>query len=197
MRHVILTRFKFDDKELLKKYLKISKEVFIPSLKSQTNQNFELALIVMPEDIEFLKEELDFPFIPIIGGNEDFALFASSNNIQIQTRHDCDDWMSATYIQTIQESYLDNIERLDTFLIQSQPTKIMYPAGPETSLPLYHNLRCSMHLTLCQKRSVHHIVEHKHGAMHQVTPNIITLPEGYTKWVIHGDNISVNPNRKK
>jgi hypothetical protein len=45
MRHLITTRIKFTDDELLKEYLEISKRSFIPSLLSQTNKNFTLGII--------------------------------------------------------------------------------------------------------------------------------------------------------
>ena len=42
MKHLITTRIKFKDDELLMEYLEISKQTFFPSIISQTNQNFIL-----------------------------------------------------------------------------------------------------------------------------------------------------------
>lgn len=197
MRHTILTRFKFEDKSLLRKYLKVSKDVFIKSLKEQTDQAFELVLMVMPEDIEMLRRELDFPFIPITKGIQEYVDFTKNNNIEIQTRHDCDDWMAPNYIATIHKLYRENIKKHEKFLIQSQATKWIYPNGPETSIAKYTDTRCSMHLTLCQRTSTNHIFEHQHAKMYNVTSNIISLPEGYTRWVIHGENITLNRHKRK
>lgn len=196
MKHSIITRINFKDLSLMSEYLKITKEILIPAMKSQTVKDFEWIVLTNTETLAILKYELDYPFTPIFSNTQCYS-YLIENNINIQTRHDCDDYMSSTYVETIQKKYFDNIEKLGIFLIQTQPTKLLYPNGPETSLPNYHNLRCSMHLTLCQKNVNNHIFEHVHGNMYKVTNNVITLPEGYTKWVIHGNNISVNPNRKK
>jgi len=189
MKHIIISRMKFDDKELLKKYLVITKDILIPSLKTQTNKNFVWGLIINDEDIEYIKNELDFNFLSFKNNNA-FEKYAKENNINIQTRHDIDDWMSIDYVDKIQEIYLENIDKYDSFLIQSQPIKIDYKTKKETSLSKYTNRRTSMHLTLCQKNVINNIHSKKHNDMYQLVKKIITLPEGYTKWVIHGDNIS-------
>lgn len=190
MKHIIFTRIRFNDKELMEKYLKITKDVLIPSLNSQTNKNFEWILLVRQEDVEYLTEQLDFPFIPVYNIDM-FIEYVKTNNINIQTRHDCDDWMSPDYVKVIQENYEKNIGKFDKFLVQSQPIQRMYKSRETKKLSLYHKLRCSMHLSLCQKNVVNHINEKQHGQMYQITPNVISLGEGYTEWVIHGDNITI------
>lgn len=196
MTHVIFTRINFEDKDLMKKYLSITKEILIPCLKSQTNKNFIWAILMDPNDYEYFKSELDYPFINfrILS---DFIKYLRDNNVEIQTRHDCDDYMSPNYVECIQQTYNNNIKNLDKFLIQSQPIKVDYNTGVETRLKPYHNRRCSMHLTLCQKDATNHIYERQHGQMYEITPNVIMLGDTFTKWIIHGNNISVNRNRKK
>ena len=54
-----------------------------------------------------------------------------------------------------------------------------------------------MFLSLCQKDVNHDVFEHAHNLMYKITNNIIKLPEGYTKWVIHEKNISYLNNKKK
>ena len=53
-----------------------------------------------------------------------------------------------------------------------------------------------MHLTIYQKNVKHHVYEHQHGHMWQIAQKVILLPEGYTEWVIHGNNISVTRSKK-
>ena len=123
--HIILSRFSFEDKELMKIYLELTKAILIPSLRAQTNQNFSWGLIVKTEDIEFLRSELNFDFIPFT----DFYIFHQycvDNNINIQTRHDIDDWMADNYVEKIHELFDENIITHDNFLIQSQPIKLIY-----------------------------------------------------------------------
>jgi hypothetical protein len=194
MKHIIVSRVKFKDKKLLKKYLIITKDVLIPSLKSQTNKNFTWGLIIDKNDINYIKSELDFNFISF-NNNDEFVKYVKNNNVNIQTRHDIDDWMSFEYISKIQEIYIENIEKYDSFLIQSQPLKLDYRTGEEKNISRYTATRTSMHLTLCQKNIDHTVHSKNHGQMYQICKNIITLPEGYTKWVIHGDNISCKNNK--
>jgi hypothetical protein len=196
MRHIILTNINFTDFELMQKYLKFTKEFFIPSLKSQTIQNFELCLVINPIHEEFLRSELDFPFISVLN-KEEFHDLVVSENIQIQTRHDCDDWMSPNYIKTIQEYYIKYKDIHTSFLVQSQPLQLIYSTGKLNKLNLYHEKRCSMHLSLCQANVKHHIHEYQHGQMYNITPHIFSLGEGHTKWVIHSNNKSLITKKLK
>ena len=50
MKHTILTRMRFDDKDLMRNYLILTKNVLVPSLKSQINQNFTWILMIRKED---------------------------------------------------------------------------------------------------------------------------------------------------
>lgn len=180
----------FEDISSLQKYLSVTKEILIPALKSQTNKDFSWAIIVNRNTVDYLKNNLDFPFIPFYG-NTQLHHHLIKNNVNIQTRHDCDDYMADQYVETIQRNYLENKKKYDCFLIQAQPTKVFYPGGKEVSLPKYHNQRCSMFLSICQENVKNHIFERKHGQMYEITQNIITLPEGLTKWMIHGNNRSI------
>lgn len=194
MLHTVFTRFKFDDKELMKKYLDVTKKFLIPSLISQTYKNFKWLVMTYDDDIEFLKDELNFDFTPIKDFDHYFN-YVKDNNISIQTRHDCDDTMSKDYIQKIQDTYNENKELYDTFLIQSQPSKLLYGKGNTTrwinfKVAPFHNKRTSMHLSLCQKNINYSIFDRGHGQMWQLTDNIIDIGDGYTEWVLHGENIS-------
>lgn len=181
---------KFNDDKLLNKYLKVTKDILVKSLKSQICKDFEWVLLIEPKHLNYLKSEIGYDFTPIFSPTE-FNNHMVSNSVNIQTRHDCDDWMSPKYVKAIQDSYNDNIAKYDKFLIQSQPIKKLYPSGTEMKLKLYTSKRCSMHLSLCQKEVDRSINERIHSKMYEVTPNVISLGEGYTKWIIHGSNISV------
>jgi len=191
--HIIISRMKFSDKLLLEKYLKIRKEITIPSIKSQTNKNFVWGLIINSEDINFVHDYLNIDFITFNSINK-FINYVKNNNINIQTRHDIDDYMSDDYVEKIQEIYKENIKKYNMFLIQAQPVKVDYNTKKETKMTKYTNIRNSMFLSLCQKNVVNYILERNHGQMHQITNNVITLPEGYVKWIIHGNNRSCKRN---
>jgi len=191
--HIIISRMKFSDKLLLEKYLKITKEITIPSIKSQTNKNFVWGLIINSEDINFVHDYLNIDFITFNSINK-FINYVKNNNINIQTRHDIDDYMSDDYVEKIQEIYKENIKKYNMFLIQAQPVKVDYNTKKETKMSKYTNIRNSMFLSLCQKNVVNYILERNHGQMHQITNNVITLPEGYVKWIIHGNNRSCKRN---
>lgn len=193
MKHSIITRINFTDLTLLDHYLEITKNVLVPALKSQTNKNFDLAVITNPEIVDLLRSELDYPFTAVYGNGQCYS-YLLDNEINIQTRHDCDDYMSSTYVQKIQETYLSNYKRYDKFIVQAQPTQLIYQTGEEKSLSPYSNRRCSMFLSLCQTAVTNHVFERKHGQMYEITSNVITLPIGYTKWVIHGKNKSKKPS---
>lgn len=190
MKHSIITRINFLDLSLMSEYLKITKEILIPALKSQTVQNFELVIITNESNFAILKEELDYPFKPVFGNNACYSHLIGSG-VNIQTRHDCDDYMSPTYVEKIQSIYYTEIKRHNSFLIQAQPTKLIYGTGEEYGLRAYSNKRCSMFLSLCQTKVTRHIFERTHGQMHEVANHVLTIPTGYTKWIIHGKNKTV------
>jgi len=193
--HIVISRMSFEDKKLLKTYLKITKEILVPSLKSQINKNFKWGLIINAEDIKYVYKYLNIDFIPFKNKN-DFFKYVKSNNINIQTRHDIDDYMSELYIEKIQETYKENIKKYDKFLIQAQPLKFYYHTNEEVKMKTYTDTRNSMFISLCQKIVNYSIFKEKHHEMYKVTNNIITLNEGYVKWVIHGNNISCKNNTK-
>jgi hypothetical protein len=189
LNHIIISRASFEDKELLRKYLKITREVLVPGIKSQVNKNFTWAMLIKKEDINFVRDYLEIDFLHFTS-NKDFFSYVKEKNINIQTRHDLDDFMSKDYVQIIQETYLKNIDRYDQFLIQAQPVLLDYLTGLEVEMKPYTEKRTSMFLSLCQKNAAHHIHECNHTRMNEIVPQVITLPQGYTKWVIHGENIS-------
>jgi len=181
---------RFTDRSLLDDYLKITKAVLIPSLKSQINQNFKWIVIINPDDEFYLKKELDYPFKPVYG-SLDLKDCISKNPAEIQTRHDCDDWMSPEYVQKIQSTYLENIEKNKSLIIHAQPRLLIYQTGTESKFREYNDYRCSPFASLCQKEFIHCVFDRKHRLLKELANHVIKLDEGYVKRVIHGKNISI------
>jgi hypothetical protein len=195
MKHYIITRINFKDLDLLDKYLRVTKEVLIPCLKAQTVKDFTLAIITNAETVDYLREQLDFPFVPFYGTSVHSHMI--EEGVNIQTRHDCDDFMSKNYVETIQKNYYESYLKYDSFIIQSQPVKLIYDTGEEKNLPPYHERRCSMFLSLCQREVTRHVFERKHGQMYEISQKVLTLPVGHTKWVIHGNNLTLVRRRRR
>lgn len=187
--HVIISRCKFKDDNLLLEYMKISKHFFAPCLKSQTNKNFTLGLLINENHIELVKNELELDFVPFNDESE-YIRYVIDNAICIQTRHDIDDWMSDDYVDTIQKCYIENIDTYDSFLIQSHPIKFTV-ATDKSELLHYTATNNSMHLTLCQKEVKYSIHAREHPKMFEIASHVISIPHGKTKWIIHGKNLSI------
>jgi glycosyltransferase involved in cell wall biosynthesis len=195
MKHIVITRVKFDDDTLFEKYFDVMKNIYIPSIKNQTNLDFEVGFIINPKHIKFLRpyftEKTYF-----------FQTFSEAKHhcinteYQIQTRHDCDDWMSCDYIQRIQDVYYENLHKYDKFLIHSQVNKLNY----KTNEVYLHNIPywseenktgfISSFLTLCQKKVDDFVFNGNHVKMNETTtPNIIYLNENLVRLTVHGNNI--------
>jgi hypothetical protein len=187
--HLIISRCRFPDKELMAKYITMAKEFFVPSIKAQSNKNFKVMLMAFKEDEQHLREQLGIDFT-VIEDNTQLLWYVRENAINIQTRHDIDDWMGEGYVDEIQKIYLENDDRYDKFLIQAHPVMVEYHKKEEKTMPHYTDTRTSMFLSLCQKKPINHIFEKKHGDMWKIAPDVFSVPDGLVKWVIHGDNIS-------
>ncbi|WP_328984739.1 hypothetical protein [Thiorhodovibrio winogradskyi] len=187
MKHLIVSRCEFSDAELLEQYLRVSHDYFIPALKSQTNNNFEVALIVNNKHTDALRKKIDYPFIAL-DGYDGLVRLVKSEQIDIMTRHDIDDWMHDNYIDTIQHTYQKTKDQYGsdiTVLIQAQPTKLLLKTGNEVSMKPYSDNNTSMFLSLCQHTSRVHIYQRNHRFMWQFAQVVVTLKEGLVKWVIH------------
>lgn len=196
--HIILTRIRFDDRKLMDRYLKVTRGVLVPALMAQTCKDFEWIIMCNDSDHQYLRSQIAHDFIPV-KDHQQFLDFASGMNSLIQTRHDCDDWMSPTYIETIQRCarrLLKDHADKDRFLIQSQPVKEDIRTGKITKLSKYTDRRTSMHLTLVQRKLTTNIHARQHSEMWKEAQYVHNLGEGYTKWIIHGDNITLNRRRK-
>jgi len=200
MKHLVITRMHFEDEKLFNHYFSVMKKTYIPSIKSQSNKNFQVALIINPIHVEIVKPFLDDKFI-FFHSFDEIKKYCKDNQIIIQTRHDCDDWMREDYIKKIQELYFENETKYDKFIIHSRVQKLNYDTNElhEHATSYDNNNFISMFLTLCQKNVEDFVYDKNHRFMHEITKNIFLIEGGYTRLVVHGKNklSKINPTDKK
>lgn len=191
MKHAVITTCNFEDDVLFFKYFRVMKDVYAPSIISQTNKNFKLLIHVNTKKQEhvdnisnlFLNTGVDFYL-----HCKNIPLYLKENGYNIQTRHDCDDWMAPNYIQEIQNVYIKNINQNEEFLIQAQPIKLLYNTGEEYRTHTYTEDRPSMFLTLCQKEVTKYVCQQKHNKLSLTVKKVFTLDTGYVKLTVHDNN---------
>lgn len=211
MKHIIVTRCKFGKDEQFDSYFNVMKKTYIPSINSQTDKNFSIALIVNPKHFDLIRNEINknieivkfvdnkedykdlevrqkIDLIPFSDTKKDYREYVIKNNITLQTRHDCDDSMSPNYIEYIHKLYNENKERYDNFILNFHPTKLMVETGKEYTHGRDYSKVCSMFSTLIQKKVNHGIMDVVHDHLRGITQNIIYIPRGYVKLGIHGNN---------
>lgn len=201
MKHIIVTRCKFSKEEVFKNYFKVMEKTYIPSINSQTNKNFSIGLICNENHFDIIKNSIN-PQIKLIRFSEvkkDYREYVINNQITIQTRHDCDDYMSSNYIEFIQNKYEENKKKYNDFILNFHPTKFIFENKKEFSHSRDYSKVCSMFSTLIQNRVTNGIHDVVHDHLKQFTKNIIYIPpSGIVKLVIHGNNTlsKLNPNDK-
>jgi hypothetical protein len=190
MKHVIVTRCKFGKDEDFQKYFEVMKKTYIPSINSQTNKNFSIALIVNPRHYDLIRNEIntDIEIIPLSDIKGDYKEYVLNNTITIQPRHDCDDVMVPNYIEHIHNLYNQNKNNFDDFILNFHPTKLVVDTGKEYTHGRDYSKVCSMFSTLIQKNVKHGIMDCVHDHLRGFTKNIIYIPRGYVKLGIHGNN---------
>jgi len=206
MKHIIVTRCKFGNDEAFQNYFKVMKKTYIPSINSQTDKNFSIALIVNPKHFDLIRDEINkdieisqkIDLIPFLDTKKDYRDYVIKNNITIQTRHDCDDIMNPNYIETIHRLYNENKNNYDDFILNFHPTKLIVDSGKEYTHSRDYSKVCSMFSTLIQKNVKHGIMDCVHDHLRGFTKNIIYIPKGYVKLGIHGNNTTskLTPNDK-
>ncbi len=211
MKHIIVTRCKFGKDEQFESYFNVMKKTYIPSINSQTDKNFSIALIVNPKHFDLIRNEINknieivkfvdnkedykdlevrqkIDLIPFSDTKKDYREYVIKNNITLQTRHDCDDSMSPNYIEYIHKLYDENKQRYDNFILNFHPTKLVVETGKEYTHGRDYSKVCSMFSTLIQKKVNHGIMDVVHDHLRGITQNIIYIPRGYVKLGIHGNN---------
>jgi hypothetical protein len=200
MKHVIVTRCKFSKDEDFQKYFEVMKKTYIPSINSQTDKNFSIALIVNPKHYDLIRNEIntDIEIVPLSNTKGDYKEYVVNNTITIQTRHDCDDVMVPNYIEHIHNLYNQNKNNFDDFILNFHPTKLVVDTGKEYTHGRDYSKVCSMFSTLIQKNVKHGIMDCVHDHLRGFTRNIIYIPRGYVKLGIHGNNTlsKLTPNDK-
>lgn len=200
MKHLITTRIKFNDDELFKKYLDVSKKTFIPSVLSQKNKNFILCVIAVNKTHRDLidetindvcktlnKEKPNLVFLNNI--SDDYLNYILKENINIQTRHDCDDWMCETYVDQIQELYLKNADKYKSFVIHTQPHKYDIIENKKYRMTSrYNDNNTSMFVSICQKKCDIQLFTLKHCDVGKSSQKVFMLEEGSCRLVIHKNN---------
>jgi len=190
MKHIIITRINFNNDELFQKYFEVSKKYYIPSINSQTNKDFTLGLSVKSHHLNQIRDLID-PKIEIIQFNnvkDEYRKFVNENNFQLQTRHDCDDYMSPDYIEFLQKKTNENKERFENFIITFQPKKLDFNNGNEYKHGRDYSKVCSMFSTLYQKIPKNGIMDVMHDDLRKITNKVFYFGEGHVKLVIHENN---------
>jgi len=190
MKHVIVTRCKFGKDEDFQKYFEVMKKTYIPSINSQTDKNFSIALIVNPKHYDLIRNEInkEIEIIPLSDIKGDYKEYVVNNTITIQTRHDCDDVMIPNYVEYIHTLYNQNKDKYEDFILNFHPTKLVVGTDKEYTHGRDYTKVCSMFSTLIQKNVKHGIMDCMHDHLKRFTRNIIYIPRGYVKLGIHGNN---------
>ena len=198
MKHVVVTRAYFEDDALFESYYKTMKEVYFPSLGAQTNSNFNLLIHANERHCSSIIQELNKH------GIKNYSVAPDIKNIEhrcmeynIQTRHDCDDYMGPTYVEKIQNAYITNIMNCDTFIVYAVGTKYDLKTKSEYTIPnatIPTSPECTAvagmgFLSVCQKFPKIWVYQTSHQSLVKLVPDIIYIQEyGIVRWVIHGSN---------
>lgn len=198
MKHIVITRVNFSNDDKFEQYFDVMKKVFIPSINSQTNKKFILGLSVNPKHYQLIRERVDKSIdIKQFKDNKDeYRDFVVKNEIQLQTRHDCDDYMSPTYIEYLQNQSYEYAKKNDDFIITFQPTKYEYITGEEFLHERDYSRVCSMFSTLYQKEVKNGIYDVMHDHLRRLSRNVYYVKETFVKLTIHDNNIHSKLNVK-
>lgn len=198
MNHILLIRSTFRNKTLFESYLEVAKEVLFPQLNAQTNKNFTVCFLTNCNEhseiiSSFINDDVKKVFILDPLWKTEFKNYVKENFFDIQTRHDFDDWMSLDYVEKIQntwQEFKNNNLNNTKLLIHSQPMLFDFNKKLDKEMNgKYDNKFISMHLSLCQNENNYYVFQDIHSKMYKLTENIILLPKGYTKLVIHNNNM--------
>jgi hypothetical protein len=119
----------------------------------------------------------------------DYVRYVKKENINIQTRHDCDDWMCNKYVDNIQKIYVDNINKYNSFVIHVQPYKYDFLKNEKYRMSLrYGDNQTSMFASLCQRHCNESLLGANHKDIGKMGEKVFMLDEGSCHLVIHNDN---------
>ncbi len=192
IRHLIITRFFYDDIELFRKRLKLMNETLVKSLKKQTNKAFQLVVMADKFKVELIKE-LKYPFITF-SCYEDLQAYIKNTGIHIQTRMDSDDMFAPDFVE-----FVHNLKTEGKTLLSLNYKEYDYPAMKENGrISNYNNQRTSMFLTLYDKIGETSVYGGEHTTMWQsvdyvITPDRIDL----VKYIVHNDQLTKTPVKER
>ena len=186
MKHAVISRCRFKNRELMDKYLAVSKEYLVPQLQKQKAE-FDWFIMGDPGSREYIASRLKYKF-EIIQDKEELCRIMWCYNIQ--TRHDIDDWMSDSYIAQIQEMYNSLSTKLDRFVIHAQPVQLNILNNREYEMRQYRSNNTSMFVSLCQKEPERTIFDKRHNQMWRLGEKTFKMKGTPVKWIIHGNNIT-------
>ena len=190
MKHLIVTRCKFDNDQKFEGYFEMMKKYYIKSINSQTNKNFSIALISNERHYGQIRNEIDSKIEILLFNDQrkDYKDYLTTQSDTIQTRHDCDDFMDKNYVDKIQKLYNENKNRFDNFILNFHPTKFVDSTQKEYTHSRDYSKVCSMFSSLIQKNTKHGVFDVMHDHLSRLTRNIIYIKDPYVKLVIHGNN---------
>jgi glycosyltransferase involved in cell wall biosynthesis len=191
MNHLVVVRMKYLDDEKFFKRDDVRSKTFIPSILNQINKNFKIGFIININHIQVIKDYFKNSQLNILffDSSDDVRRYVIENDVKIQTRIDDDDIISCEYIDLLQKIYNYNILKYDSFLIQTQPFKLLLESGEYYRMGLrYTNTITSMFLTLCQKNVNNFIMDRPHNKMSEITEYVLSTNEGICDLVINNTN---------
>jgi hypothetical protein len=202
MKHIIITRCNFKDEFLFQKYFEVMKRAYIPSVINQSCKDFKLFIHTnkeLPHHLELIREQFSGSDVDLDLKLTGFKEYVVREKYNIQTRHDCDDFMYPNYIEAIHDMYDREIKNHDEFLIHAQPTKLNFYTMVEYFSGTYKPTSTSMFLSLCQKNVSKNILQEQHSKFPSIVPNVFSLGTGFVKLIIHDNNklSKIKPNDKK
>ncbi len=193
MKHAIVTRCNFADDKLFMRYFIPMRKFFIPSICAQSNKDFTLYITTnqqIPKHAEMIKKEFikNNSKVNVVCNQSSYKEIILAEGYNIQTRHDCDDYMENNYVQSIHESYLKHIEKYKKFLLFAQPTKVDMHTGEEYMGRIYTDRSPSMFLSLCQETPEIWLMTEQHDKFYSIVKKSFELPKNLVKLIVHGYN---------
>ncbi len=189
-----VTRFWYKDREEALERIKMTREITIPCMKAQTHKDLGWAFIVNPRDKDLFEDiEIHGKKAILFFTLEEFHDYVVKHQVQVQTRLDSDDWIAPNYFKAIARALRKYKKR--PIVVHFKVLKWEYPNGRiYERKKQYKKTLTSMFLTLAQDKVVHDVYVRSHNLMAGFIKNVITLPTGYCRWVMHKKQAHKGPD---
>lgn len=206
MRHVVITRMLYREDEPFFQRLELYKAYTLKSLREQTNQNFDIAVLCSKQHAHIFRK---MDIIPFFTRSDYFGEFSQETKTwhvkvpwgeieglreyEIQTNLDSDDFVSSDYIEAVQElSHGDK-----SIHIHFQPTLVDIKTGEHKKMRnRYDDKTGSAFYSLYQPNPQEYIYIgiDGHRKMQQYADKTVFIGEGYAFVGIHDHNDSTTIN---